>query len=62
MLLALGAIRARNGGQEVPYYAHPGMFRSRCMMLPDGSVRLMPNFNSFGVSLAVPRSQAIGFA
>ncbi len=41
MLLALGAIRARNGGREVPYYAHPGMFRSRGMMLPDGSVRLM---------------------
>jgi 7,8-dihydropterin-6-yl-methyl-4-(beta-D-ribofuranosyl)aminobenzene 5'-phosphate synthase len=41
MLLALGAIRARNGGREVPYYAHPGMFRSRGMMMPGGAVRLM---------------------
>jgi 7,8-dihydropterin-6-yl-methyl-4-(beta-D-ribofuranosyl)aminobenzene 5'-phosphate synthase len=41
MLLALGAIRARNGGREVPYYAHPGMFRSRAMMLSGGGVRLM---------------------
>jgi 7,8-dihydropterin-6-yl-methyl-4-(beta-D-ribofuranosyl)aminobenzene 5'-phosphate synthase len=41
MFLALGAIRARNGGRDVPYYAHPGMFRSRGMMLPGGSVRLM---------------------
>jgi 7,8-dihydropterin-6-yl-methyl-4-(beta-D-ribofuranosyl)aminobenzene 5'-phosphate synthase len=41
MFLALGAIRARNGGREVPYYAHPGMFRSRGMKLLNGSVRLM---------------------
>jgi 7,8-dihydropterin-6-yl-methyl-4-(beta-D-ribofuranosyl)aminobenzene 5'-phosphate synthase len=41
MFLALGAIRARNGGREVPYYAHPGMFHSRGMMLPGGGVRLM---------------------
>jgi len=41
MFLALGAIRARNGGRAVPYYAHPGMFRSRGMQLPGGGVRLM---------------------
>jgi 7,8-dihydropterin-6-yl-methyl-4-(beta-D-ribofuranosyl)aminobenzene 5'-phosphate synthase len=41
MLLALGAIRARNGGRKVPYYAHPGMFRTRGMRTPDGSVRIM---------------------
>jgi 7,8-dihydropterin-6-yl-methyl-4-(beta-D-ribofuranosyl)aminobenzene 5'-phosphate synthase len=41
MFLALGAIRARNGGREVPYYAHPGMFRSRGMMSASGNVRLM---------------------
>ena len=41
MFLALDAIRARNGGCEVPYYAHPGMFRSRGMMQPNGKVRLM---------------------
>lgn len=41
MFLALGAIRARNSGREVPYYAHPGMFRSRGMTLPGGGVREM---------------------
>ncbi len=41
MFLALGAIRARNGGRKVPYYAHPGMFRTRGMRLADGSVRVM---------------------
>ena len=41
MFLALGAIRARNGGHEVPYYAHPAMFHSRGIKLPNGSVRLM---------------------
>lgn len=40
MLLALNTIRARNGGRDVPYYAHPGMFRPRGMMTP-GGVRLM---------------------
>ena len=28
MLRALQLIRERNGGREVPYYAHPGMFRT----------------------------------
>jgi 7,8-dihydropterin-6-yl-methyl-4-(beta-D-ribofuranosyl)aminobenzene 5'-phosphate synthase len=46
MFLALGAVRARNGGRAVPYYAHPGMFRSRGMMLPGGSVRLMDDVPS----------------
>jgi 7,8-dihydropterin-6-yl-methyl-4-(beta-D-ribofuranosyl)aminobenzene 5'-phosphate synthase len=41
MFLALNAIRARNGGRTVPYYAHPGMFRSRAMRLPGGGLRLM---------------------
>jgi 7,8-dihydropterin-6-yl-methyl-4-(beta-D-ribofuranosyl)aminobenzene 5'-phosphate synthase len=41
MLLALGMIRGRNGGRKVPYYAHPGMFRSRAVKLPDGSLRRM---------------------
>jgi 7,8-dihydropterin-6-yl-methyl-4-(beta-D-ribofuranosyl)aminobenzene 5'-phosphate synthase len=41
MFLALGAIRARNGGREVPYYAHPAMFHSRGIKLANGSVRLM---------------------
>src|SRR5260221_7224012 len=28
MLLALGMIRGRNGGRDVPFYAHPGMFHT----------------------------------
>jgi 7,8-dihydropterin-6-yl-methyl-4-(beta-D-ribofuranosyl)aminobenzene 5'-phosphate synthase len=39
MLLALDAIRRGNGGSEVPYYAHPGMFRRRGRTLPGGGVQ-----------------------
>jgi 7,8-dihydropterin-6-yl-methyl-4-(beta-D-ribofuranosyl)aminobenzene 5'-phosphate synthase len=46
MLLALGAIRARNGNREVPYYAHPGMFRSRGMKSANAAVRLMDDVPS----------------
>ncbi|HUI94847.1 MAG TPA: MBL fold metallo-hydrolase [Xanthobacteraceae bacterium] len=46
MFLALNAIRARNGGRAVPYYAHPGMFRSRAMRLANGGVRLMDDVPS----------------
>jgi 7,8-dihydropterin-6-yl-methyl-4-(beta-D-ribofuranosyl)aminobenzene 5'-phosphate synthase len=38
MLKALDLIRSRNGGRTVPYYAHPGMFRSRARRLPDGTM------------------------
>jgi 7,8-dihydropterin-6-yl-methyl-4-(beta-D-ribofuranosyl)aminobenzene 5'-phosphate synthase len=41
MLLALNAIRRGNGGREVPYYAHPGMFRRRGRTLPGGGVQPM---------------------
>jgi 7,8-dihydropterin-6-yl-methyl-4-(beta-D-ribofuranosyl)aminobenzene 5'-phosphate synthase len=41
MLKALDLIRARNGNRPVPYYAHPGMFRSRARKLPDG--RMQPS-------------------
>jgi 7,8-dihydropterin-6-yl-methyl-4-(beta-D-ribofuranosyl)aminobenzene 5'-phosphate synthase len=46
MLLALGAIRARNGNREVPYYAHPGMFRSRGMKSANAAVRRMDDVPS----------------
>lgn len=46
MFLALDAIRARNGAREVPYYAHPGMFRTRGMKAPNGSVRQMDDVPS----------------
>jgi 7,8-dihydropterin-6-yl-methyl-4-(beta-D-ribofuranosyl)aminobenzene 5'-phosphate synthase len=41
MLRALQLIRDRNGGNDIPYYAHPDMFRQRALKLPDGTMRLM---------------------
>jgi 7,8-dihydropterin-6-yl-methyl-4-(beta-D-ribofuranosyl)aminobenzene 5'-phosphate synthase len=46
MLLALNMIRARNGGKQVPYYAHPDMFRSRAVKLPNGELRLLEDIPS----------------
>jgi 7,8-dihydropterin-6-yl-methyl-4-(beta-D-ribofuranosyl)aminobenzene 5'-phosphate synthase len=46
MLLALGMIRNRNGGRKIPYYAHPGMFHSRAVKLPNGTVRRMEDIPS----------------
>ena len=46
MLLALSMMRNRNGGRKVPYYAHPGMFRSRAVQLPNGTVRRMEDVPS----------------
>jgi 7,8-dihydropterin-6-yl-methyl-4-(beta-D-ribofuranosyl)aminobenzene 5'-phosphate synthase len=39
MLRALQVIRDRNGGHEVAYYAHPEMFRSRGLKMPNGAIR-----------------------
>ena len=61
MLLALGMIRGRNGGQKIPYYAHPGMFRSRGVKLANGTVRRMEDVPSiddltaFGAEVVVTR-------
>src|ERR1700752_3822892 len=41
MLLALGMIRGRRGGRDVPFYAHPGMFHTRGVRQANGSVRQM---------------------
>jgi 7,8-dihydropterin-6-yl-methyl-4-(beta-D-ribofuranosyl)aminobenzene 5'-phosphate synthase len=41
MFAAIDAIRRSNGARDVPYYAHPGMFRPRGMMGPGGVVRPM---------------------
>ncbi len=41
MFVAIDSIRRGNGGREVPYYAHPGMFRPRGMTGPGGVVRPM---------------------
>jgi len=46
MLLALGLIRSRNGGRKIPYYAHPGMFHSRAVKLPNGTIRRMEDIPS----------------
>lgn len=37
MLLALDLTREHNGGREVPFYGHPGMYAARAMKQPDGS-------------------------
>lgn len=39
MLLALHAIRGRNGARPVPYFAHPGMFNTRGMRMSGGQIR-----------------------
>ena len=41
MLRALQLVRDRRDGREIPYYAHPDMFRQRAARLNDGSMRLM---------------------
>jgi 7,8-dihydropterin-6-yl-methyl-4-(beta-D-ribofuranosyl)aminobenzene 5'-phosphate synthase len=46
MLLALGMIRGRNGAREVPFYAHPGMFVTRGVRQPNGTVRRMDDVPS----------------
>jgi 7,8-dihydropterin-6-yl-methyl-4-(beta-D-ribofuranosyl)aminobenzene 5'-phosphate synthase len=51
MLRALQLIRDRNGGAEVPFYVHPGMFRSRALSFGTDAMRLMED---------VPGVQALG--
>jgi 7,8-dihydropterin-6-yl-methyl-4-(beta-D-ribofuranosyl)aminobenzene 5'-phosphate synthase len=41
MLRALQLVRDRNGGREIPYYAHPDMFRTRAHKQPNGSMQLI---------------------
>jgi len=59
MLLALGMIRGRNGGRDVPFYAHPGMFMTRGVRQPNGNVRQMEDVPSltdltdFGAAMVV---------
>ncbi|MGE0868544.1 MAG: MBL fold metallo-hydrolase [Kofleriaceae bacterium] len=52
MLRALQIIRDRNGGAEVPYYAHPDMFRTRAMRLPDGTMRQLEDVPSIAALTA----------
>jgi 7,8-dihydropterin-6-yl-methyl-4-(beta-D-ribofuranosyl)aminobenzene 5'-phosphate synthase len=46
MLKALELIRARDAARSIPYYAHPGMFRSRARRLPNGEFMPMKNVPS----------------
>jgi 7,8-dihydropterin-6-yl-methyl-4-(beta-D-ribofuranosyl)aminobenzene 5'-phosphate synthase len=46
MLRALQLVRDRNGGREVPYYAHPDMFRTRATKFGKDSMRLMEDVPS----------------
>ncbi len=39
MLRALEMIQVRNGGRAVPTFMHPGMYRSRGVKAPDGTMR-----------------------
>src|SRR6185295_12000770 len=61
MLLALGMIRGRNGGRDVPFYVHPGMFHTRGVRQPSGAVRQMEDVPSiadltdFGAQMIVTR-------
>lgn len=52
MLRALQIIRDRNGGKEVPYYAHPDMFRTRALKMPNGSMRPMEDVPGIGALTA----------
>lgn len=61
VLLALNMIRGRNGGKEIPYYAHPDMFYTRAIKTPDGGYRQMEDIpsvedlTSFGAKVFVTR-------
>jgi 7,8-dihydropterin-6-yl-methyl-4-(beta-D-ribofuranosyl)aminobenzene 5'-phosphate synthase len=46
MLRALQLIRDRNGALEVPYYAHPDMFRTRAVRLGSDALRVMEDVPS----------------
>ncbi len=46
MLRALQLIRDRNGGREVPYYAHPDMFRTRATRFGQDGMRPMEDVPS----------------
>jgi 7,8-dihydropterin-6-yl-methyl-4-(beta-D-ribofuranosyl)aminobenzene 5'-phosphate synthase len=46
MLRALQIIRDRNGGRDIPCYAHPDMFRTRAMKRPDGTFQVMEDVPS----------------
>lgn len=46
VLRALDLIRDRNDGLEIPFYAHPDMFRTRALKLPSGAMLPMQDVPS----------------
>jgi 7,8-dihydropterin-6-yl-methyl-4-(beta-D-ribofuranosyl)aminobenzene 5'-phosphate synthase len=46
LLTALDMIRAASAGRRTPLYMHPGMFQSRAMRTPDGTIRPMADIAS----------------
>lgn len=52
MLRALQIIRDRNGGRDIPYYAHPDMFRTRALKQPNGSMLVMEDVPSIAALTA----------
>lgn len=52
MLRALQLIRDRNGAREVPYYAHPDMFRTRATRFGKDALRLMEDVPSISALVA----------
>ena len=46
MLRAIDMIRADGTNRDLPYFAHPGMFRARGRILPDGSIMPMEDVPS----------------
>jgi 7,8-dihydropterin-6-yl-methyl-4-(beta-D-ribofuranosyl)aminobenzene 5'-phosphate synthase len=46
MLTALAAISARRGAHDIPFYAHPDMFRKRAMKGRDGTLQMMDDIPS----------------
>jgi 7,8-dihydropterin-6-yl-methyl-4-(beta-D-ribofuranosyl)aminobenzene 5'-phosphate synthase len=61
MLLALTMIRARNGGKEIAFHAHPDMFRTRAVRMPNGGFRQMEDvpgiddLTAFGAKVVTSR-------
>ena len=52
MLKAVQMVRDRTGGGEVPYFAHPDMFRSRAGRQRDGMMRLIEDVPSIAALTA----------
>lgn len=57
MLKALDMIRAGNGSRQIPYFAHPEMFRSRARKLPNG--QMLPSKDVPSVEMLTKRGAQV---